>query len=73
MDRLGAASGASADTSFLTFMIQHHQGAVEMAGTERDQGANPEAKALAQSIITSQTAEIAEMKKLLAALPPAPR
>jgi hypothetical protein len=31
-------------------MIKHHQGAVAMAKTEQEQGANPDAKALAGSI-----------------------
>ena len=36
-----------------------------MADTELAQGANPDALALAESIKTSQTAEIAEMQQLL--------
>jgi uncharacterized protein (DUF305 family) len=35
-----------------------------MARTELARGANPEAKRLVQSIITGQTAEIAEIKAL---------
>jgi len=47
-------------------MTKHHQGAVQMATTELSQGQYPAAKSLAQSIIKSQTAEIARMKTLLA-------
>ena len=49
-------------------MIIHHQGAVAMADTELADGANPDAKALAESIKTSQTAEIAIMQRLLQTL-----
>jgi uncharacterized protein (DUF305 family) len=46
-------------------MIEHHEGAIEMAQDELDDGANPDVLALAQRIITSQTAEIATMEDLL--------
>jgi len=64
---LRAASGAAFDRMWLTMMIAHHQGAVSMADQEIAQGSNPDVKALAQSIMTGQTAEIATMKELLAA------
>lgn len=65
MDALDKATGAQAAELFLTGMVKHHQGAVTMAQTELDQGQNPDAKTLAQNIITSQKAEIAEMNQLL--------
>ncbi|MFF6833304.1 DUF305 domain-containing protein [Streptomyces sp. NPDC012438] len=65
MDQLRGASGTVFDTMFLTMMIQHHEGAVEMAKTEKAQGAYGPAKTLADDIITSQTAEIAQMKTML--------
>lgn len=65
MAKLHGATGVAADKAFLTLMQAHHRGAIDMAKTELAQGANPEAKKVAQSISTSQTAEIAEMKKLL--------
>jgi len=65
MDALEEATGAKATELFLTGMVKHHQGAVTMAQTELDQGQNAEAKAVAQNIITSQKAEIAEMNQLL--------
>jgi uncharacterized protein (DUF305 family) len=46
-------------------MIKHHQGAVTMARTEQAQGSSADAKALADSIVTSQSAEITTMRKLL--------
>ena len=65
---LAGISGAEFDRMFLTMMIEHHQGAVEMAETEIADGQNAEAIALAESIRESQTAEIAEMQQLLAEL-----
>ncbi|KJK55779.1 DUF305 domain-containing protein [Saccharothrix sp. ST-888] len=67
MAKLKSASGADFDKAFLTMMAAHHEGAVTMAKNELAKGAFQPAKALADSISTSQTAEIAEMKKLLAA------
>jgi uncharacterized protein (DUF305 family) len=65
MQQLSQANGASFDKMFMQMMIQHHQGAIEMAKTELAQGANPDAKTLAQNIIDAQQAEITEMKNLL--------
>jgi uncharacterized protein (DUF305 family) len=50
---------------FLQMMIKHHQGAVTMAKTEQGQGINADAKALADAIVTSQTAEITKMQNML--------
>ena len=50
-------------------MARHHEGAVAVAKTELTKGVNPEAKKLAQSIIASQSTEIAEMKSILAEIP----
>jgi uncharacterized protein (DUF305 family) len=60
--------GAALDKSFLSLMIAHHEGALEMSRTELAQGSNPQAKALAPFITAFQTVEIATMKKLLAGL-----
>jgi uncharacterized protein (DUF305 family) len=68
MSQLTAATGAGFDKMFLQMMITHHQGAIEMADTEIAQGSNPDALTLAQSIKTSQTAEIATMQQLLQTL-----
>lgn len=66
MDTLKQSSGAAFDTMFLTMMIAHHEGAIEMAKQEEAQGSNPDATKLAGQIRTSQSAEIVTMKKLLA-------
>ncbi|MEV4706318.1 DUF305 domain-containing protein [Actinoplanes sp. NPDC049316] len=65
MAELTGAKGAAFDKQFLTMMIAHHEGAVQMAQQEAAQGSDPEAKALAQKIVTDQQAEIAEMRKML--------
>jgi len=68
MQELTAATGAEFDRLFLQLMIVHHQGALEMAGTEIADGSNPAAVALAESIKSSQSAEIAQMQQLLQTL-----
>lgn len=69
MKRLESSSGTAFDRLWIELMIQHHEGAVRMAEDEMQGGKNPEVKALAQSIITSQKAEIASMNALLSKLP----
>lgn len=69
MSDLGATTGSSFDRMWLQLMISHHQGAVAMSKTEVSTGQNPAAKALAQSIINGQSAEIVTMKRLLATEP----
>jgi uncharacterized protein (DUF305 family) len=68
MTKLDAAQGTEAARMFLSQMIAHHQGAVIMAKTEQATGKNTDAVTLSKSIVTSQEAEIQEMKNLLAAL-----
>ena len=65
MAELTSASGAEFDRLFLQQMIVHHQGAIDMADTEIAQGNNTAALTLAESIKTSQAAEIAVMQQLL--------
>ncbi|QHC68815.1 DUF305 domain-containing protein (plasmid) [Rathayibacter sp. VKM Ac-2759] len=68
MSALESASGTDAAKLFLEQMTMHHEGAIEMAQNEVDSGQNPDAVALAESIVTSQSAELDEMKALLASL-----
>jgi len=65
MDKLKKATGADFDQMFLTMMIAHHQGAIEMANTEKSSGMNADAIALAQQIEEAQTTEITTMQGLL--------
>ncbi|GAA5039865.1 DUF305 domain-containing protein [Actinopolymorpha pittospori] len=65
MKKLEGATGPAFDAAFLKMMIKHHQGAVEMAKNETAKGSYRPAVILASSIVTSQTAEIEQMTKLL--------
>ena len=67
MSKLAAASGTAFDRQFLEGMISHHEGAIAMARMIID-SSNAEAAKLGSAIVNSQTAEIADMKKLLARL-----
>ena len=64
MTQLSQASGAAFDRQFLSLMIAHHEGAVQMSSIELRDGSNPEAKALAQKITDAQNAEIAQMRQM---------
>ena len=65
MNELMGMSGSGFDRQFLTMMIQHHKGAVQMAQSEQSEGTNPDAKALAAKIVADQNAEISQMQNLL--------
>lgn len=65
MAALATAKGQGFDALYLTGMIAHHNGAIAMAGA-LSESLNSEVKTLVTNIITSQTAEIAELTKLLA-------
>jgi hypothetical protein len=68
MSALASATGNKFDVLYLTGMIAHHEGAIGMAHPEIRESTNSDVKTLAKNIFTSQTAEIAEMTKLLATL-----
>lgn len=65
MTTLKAMSGSNFDQKFLAMMIEHHQGAIEMAKTEQRDGISGDALALAQQIEQAQTLEITTMQGLL--------
>jgi len=69
LDELDAAQGQEFEAMWLELMIAHHEGAIQMAQEEQEDGAFTEAVALAESIETSQQDEIDHMRKLLADLP----
>ncbi|WP_068423119.1 DUF305 domain-containing protein [Janibacter terrae] len=66
--RLEDSDGASASRLFLDQMIEHHEGAVDMAEQHRKDGKNPAALELSQDVITDQKAEITKMRKMRTAL-----
>jgi uncharacterized protein (DUF305 family) len=65
MTRLESLNGQEFDKLWLESMISHHQGAIEMAKAEIANGDNVDAKTLARNIVTTQEAEIGQMKQLL--------
>ena len=69
MQALEDAQGTEASRLYLEQMTAHHEGAVEMARDQVEQGQNPQAVALAQDVIEAQEAEITEMEGLLQGLP----
>ncbi len=56
----------NADVDFVTGMIAHHQGAIDMAKIVLEHGSDPEIRKLAQGIIAAQEGEIAFMRDWLA-------
>ncbi|MFG2817464.1 DUF305 domain-containing protein [Streptomyces sp. NPDC048410] len=65
MTALEKSTGADFDQRFLTLMVAHHQGAVEMAKTEKAKGRDGRATTMADDVIAAQSAEIKQMKGLL--------
>jgi uncharacterized protein (DUF305 family) len=63
--RLEAAQGVDAERLYLQLMIPHHQGGVEMAQMAVDRAQGAQVTALAQSIVTSQQAEITVLQSML--------
>ena len=63
--QLESLKGAEFDKLWLQSMIDHHEGAIEMAKTEIAKGDNEDAKTLAQHIVADQQSEIAQMKQML--------
>lgn len=65
MDGLKKAEGPAFDRQWLTLMIKHHRGAVQMAQGVNKTTNNPDVRTMANGIITSQNAEIRTMEGLL--------
>jgi uncharacterized protein (DUF305 family) len=62
---LRGATGVEAERQFLTLMIRHHQGGIEMAKAVLARTNRAEVRTLAQAIVTAQGAEITQMQQLL--------
>jgi uncharacterized protein (DUF305 family) len=60
---MGAPYSGDADEDFVSHMIPHHQGAVDMAQVELKYGKDPEMRKLAKEIIEAQHKEITLMKQ----------
>ena len=65
MEALENAPDGEFESLWLELMIQHHEGAIEMAQTEQADGEYPAAVDLAESIESSQQDEISVMQGLL--------
>ena len=65
MAELESASDVEFEDMFLTMMIEHHEGAIEMAQAEQEDGQYSPAIKLAEEIEATQTAEIDTMRALL--------
>ena len=63
---LGALEGTAFDRRWLEMMVEHHEGAVEMAEDVITAGRHAPSRALAVAIIEAQQTEIAQMKAMLA-------
>lgn len=62
MAGLQGKTGDAFDKAFLTEMIMHHQGAVQMAQAALQSAKHQEIKDMAKAIISAQTSEISQMQ-----------
>ena len=71
LETLHAATGVAFDRAFLTLMIQHHEGALQMVNdlfaTPRA-GQEVDVNVFANDVVTVQTAEIGAMRQMLSQL-----
>lgn len=62
MEGLNGKTGDNFDKAFLSEMVMHHEGAVDMAEAALKSAKHQEIKTLSNAIITAQNKEIADMK-----------
>ena len=60
-------NGEYSDERFIDAMVPHHQGAIDMANVALENAEHPEIQQLAQNVISTQEAEIDELKAIRAA------
>ncbi|MEU6162936.1 DUF305 domain-containing protein [Streptomyces tanashiensis] len=65
MKDLAAAKGKAFDRTFAELMIAHHDGAVAMAKDEQKNGRNATARKLADDVVRTQSAEVAQLRTIL--------
>jgi uncharacterized protein (DUF305 family) len=68
LDAFAAADGIEASRIFAELMIAHHEGGVDMAEYAVDNADNAAVRSFAESMITGQSAEIAELRAVLESL-----
>lgn len=66
INALSTAPIVEAEAAFLTLMIAHHRGGIQMARDIQEQTRRPEVLRLANAIMTSQASEIRALEELLA-------
>jgi len=69
---LDAATGVEFDRAFLTLMIQHHEGALQMVKdlfAKPGAGQEVDVNVFANDVVSVQTAEIGAMRQMLSQLP----
>jgi glutaredoxin len=59
---MNASMSGDADENFVSMMIPHHQGAIDMAKVELQFGRDPKLRQMSEEIVRTQETEIAEMK-----------
>jgi len=57
-------NGEYSDERFIDAMVPHHQGAIDMANVALENAEHPEIQQLAQNVISTQEAEIDELKAI---------
>ncbi|MDQ1570946.1 MAG: hypothetical protein QOF79_1620 [Actinomycetota bacterium] len=67
--KLASLKGVPAEQEFLTLMIAHHRGGIEMAQYVLARSTYPPIVTFARSLVSVQTSEITNMQAMLAALP----
>jgi len=65
VERLGSLTGPEFDTLWLQAMLNHHQAVMIMASSEIKDGADVNAKALAEAVLATRRAEVEQMQQLL--------
>lgn len=65
LDALKQVKGTAFDKQWLQDMIEHHKGELQLASAEQANGANPDSKALAIRLGSTEQGEIDEMTQLL--------
>lgn len=63
VDSLKGKTGDEFDKAFITGMIEHHQGAIDMANLAKQYAGHDEIKSMADAIISAQTSEINQMRE----------
>ncbi|WP_377639448.1 DUF305 domain-containing protein [Oryzobacter terrae] len=65
VDRLASATGVEADRLFLTLMIRHHRGAIEMIDAHLRNAVDENVEETADDISVTQTKQVGQMQAML--------